>query len=83
MIKEKVKKFYNEIRVERNSRWAHKHSKELNEKYNGKMILITDCKVVAVGTCLSDMSHSDTPGALYYETRIADPYKYFGFKKEE
>ena len=83
MIKETIKKIRNEILVRRNSRWAHKHDKELNEKYNGKMILIIDCKVVAVGTWLSDMPHSDAPGALYYETRIADPYKYFGFKKED
>ena len=83
MIRETIKKIHSKILVRKNIRWSEKHGDELNQKYNGKLLLIVDCKVVAVGSFFSDIHYCDAPGALYCRTRIVDPYKYFGFKKEE
>ena len=83
MIKERLNQLWNKILVKRNIWWSNKHGDELNKKYNGKLLLIVDCEVVAVGSFLNDMPHINAPGALYCQTKIVDPYKYFGFKKED
>ncbi len=82
MIREIAHKLWNKILVKRNIWWSNKHCDELNKKYNGKMLLIVDCEVVAVGSFLSDMPHNNEPGALYCQTKIVDPYRYFDFSKK-
>ena len=83
MIRETIKKIHNKILVRKNIRWSEKHGDELNQKYNGKLLLIVDCRVVAVGSSFSDMPNSDAPGALYCQTNIVDPCKYFGIKRAD
>ena len=83
MIKEMLDKAYNKFMLGRNRKWIKRHGNELNEKYNGKLLLIVNCEVVAVGSFLSDMPHSDTPGAIYCQTNIVDPCKYFGINRED
>ncbi len=83
MIKEMIKKIHNKILLQRNIRWSEKHGNELNKKYNGKLLLIVDCKVIAVGSFFDDIHYCDAPGALYCQTKIVNPCKYFGINRED